>query len=786
MKSFWNFIRNNWLYAFINIFGLTASLTFVILLAVYVNRQLTTDAFQKNADRIYVYANENFIGSAYYLQKHLTENFPEIEKATSLFSMNAIGSLSIGDGQRVLTHKTTYADSSFFDIFSFNLIEGSVQAWKASDRSAVISRTFADTYFPGRDPVGQSLRYTSPEGDVYIFTVAAVMEDIGHSVIPYCDVLCRAEVLTEVNSANNENMDNSGGFETFIMTWPGADIQARIPDIREYFGKTWWIYTWNMVDKVFFVPLRDIYFYDEAESLAGNILQGDRRLVDILLAACIILLLFAVLNYINLTVAQSGRRAKEMATRRLLGSSRQGIISRMILEATIFAAASTILAIMIAEALSPYASRLLEYDFSVWKEINTVFALLVITGVAIIGLLSGIAPAMVISRAKPIDIVRGSFNLRMRSWYGKILIVLQQVVSVAMIAVALTMFFQIRAMLNAPLGYNTKDILNISSGIFISSDQVRAFRDAVERLPMVEAAGFGDGIPLGGTNNNTMSYHDRIISFQIIQGDAGYFDILGLKVKQDNHLDDKDAFFWNEYAFKETGLPESSSEAIFSHAYGTYHMQIGGVYYDFKINSLLSEQHPGLIRRYDVYPADRTPWNIIIRISGDHAEAYEKIAQVYDSINPGGPFEASFIEDQIADTFAEYIQLKKIIIIFTVISVFVSSLGLFAMSTYYIRARSRKIAVQKVFGASKRLVMGQTVSSYVILSVIAFVISVPVSRILTATWMTQFTYRIDTGFQWMLIFTSGVLACIIALATVLYQCIKAVDASPVTPLRRDD
>lgn len=167
-------------------------------------------------------------------------------------------------------------------------------------------------------------------------------------------------------------------------------------------------------------------------------------------------------------------------------------------------------------------------------------------------------------------------------------------------------------------------------------------------------------------------------------------------------------------------------------------------------------------------------------------DAFQKIAQVYDSINPGGPFEASFIEDQIADTFAEYIQLKKIIIIFTVISVFVSSLGLFAMSTYYIRARSRKIAVQKVFGASKRLVMGQTVSSYVILSVIAFVISVPVSRILTATWMTQFTYRIDTGFQWMLIFTSGVLACIIALATVLYQCIKAVDASPVTPLRRDD
>lgn len=786
MKSFWNFIRKNGLYAFINLFGLTVSLAFVLLLAVYVNRQLTTDSFQKNADRIYIYANENFIGSAYYLQKHLLDNFPEIEKATSLFSMNAIGSLSVGEGQRVLTHKTTYADSSFFEIFSFRLLEGSNEAWKASDRSAVISKSFADTYFSDRDPIGQPLEYTSPEGDSYIFTVAAVMEDIDHSVIPYCDVLCRAEVLTGLNAVNNESMDNSGGFDTFIMTWPDADIQSRIPDIREYLGKTWWIYSWNMVDKVFFIPLRDLYFYNRAESLAGNILQGDRRLVGILMAACIILLLFAVLNYINLTVAQSGRRAKEMATRRLLGSSRNGIMSRMIFEATVFAAVSTVLAIVIAEALSPYASRLLEYDFSVWKELNPVIVLLIVTGVAAIGLLSGIIPAMVISRAKPIDIVRGSFNLRVRSWYGKVLIVLQQVVSVVMIAVSLTMFFQIRAMINAPLGYNTEDILNVSSGIFISSDQVRAFRDAVERLPMVEAAGSGDGIPLGGTNNNTIEYQDKLISFQIIQGDAAYFDILGLKVKQDNHLDDKTAYFWNEYAFKETGLPESASEAIFGNAHGSMTMKIGGVYYDFKINPLLSEQHPGLIRKFDIYPEDRTPWNIIIKTTGSHEEAYNRIAEVYESINPGGPFEAHFIEDQIADAFAEYTRMQIIIIIFTVIAIFVSSLGLFAMSTYYIRARSRNIAVQKVFGADKELIMKQIISSYIILSLIAFAISVPVSRLLTAKWLEQFSYQTAPWVPWLLILASGLLACLVAFLTVLYQSLKAVGTNPVTTLRRDD
>lgn len=158
-------------------------------------------------------------------------------------------------------------------------------------------------------------------------------------------------------------------FDTFIMTWPNSDIQAKIPEIRDYLGEVWWAYSENMVDKVFFIPLRDVYFFDESQSFTGNINQGDSQLVRILLAACIILMLFAVLNYINLTVAQSGRRAKEMATRRLLGENRAGVIWRMIAEATAFAAVSTVLAVLIAEALAPYASRLWDMIFPCWRRL---------------------------------------------------------------------------------------------------------------------------------------------------------------------------------------------------------------------------------------------------------------------------------------------------------------------------------------------------------------------------------------------------------------------------------
>ena len=463
------------------------------------------------------------------------------------------------------------------------------------------------------------------------------------------------------------------------------------------------------------------------------------------------------------------------------------MIRRMIAEATAFAAVSTVLAVLIAEALAPYASRLLGYDFSVLAEITLPIALLIVIGIALIGFLSGIIPALTISRAKPIDIVRGSFNLQIRSWFGKALIVIQQVVAVAMIAVSLMMFFQIRAMIHAPLGYNTEDILDVSSEVFTSGAQIREFRDAVEALPFVEAVGFGEGTPLFGANNYTRYYQGGLLGFQLIRGDAEYFDILGLRLKSDNHLADKSAWYWNEYAFKEAGLPETAAECTFGNEkYGYETEPVAGVYYDFKIRPLLYDQSAAQIYRYDVYPENRTPWNVIIKITGDRGQAYDRIAEVYSRIRPDGAFDASYIEDQIADTFSKYTQLQKIIIIFTVIAIFVSSLGLFAMSTYYILARSRNIAVEKVFGADKGLILRQIASSYLLLSLIAFVVSVPVSWLLTDAWLSQFSYTAAPWLQWVLILASGVLSCGIAFLTILYQSIVAINTAPVIALRKED
>lgn len=191
-------------------------------------------------------------------------------------------------------------------------------------------------------------------------------------------------------------------------------------------------------------------------------------------------------------------------------------------------------------------------------------------------------------------------------------------------------------------------------------------------------------------------------------------------------------------------------------------MPIAGVYYDFRIRPLLYDQSAALIYRYDVYPSNRVPWNTLIKVTGDRGDAYGSIAEVYARIRPDGAFDASYLEDEIESTFVEYAMLQRIIIIFTIIAVFVSSLGLFAMSTYYIRSHSRNVAVKRVFGAERSLILRQTVNSYIMLSLVAFVVSIPVSFVLAEKWLAQFSYRMDSRVLWALIIASGVISCAVA------------------------
>ena len=773
MKSFWNFLKKNKLYGAINLVGLTVSMAFVLLLAVYVQRQLSTDSFQKNADRIYVIANEDNVTMGYWLDKHLKNNFPEIEKGCCVANIASAAAFNI-DGERVYG-STMAADSTFFEMFSYDLLEGNKADWRVSQDRCMVSREFANAHFGDKDPLGQTISFNY-EGSFQL-TVCGVYEDFGNSILKAPDVLIRGDIMPKINSSHDEYMSNAGGGICFVMAYPGADLQGRHDDILDWCEENFWVYK-SQYDKVRIIPLRDMYFLNEGIRYGSDTIQfGNRSFVNLLLAMCILLLAFAVLNYINMTTALTGFRAKEMATRRLVGADKRSIFLKVIAESTLICGISMLLAILLAEALAPTASRILEYQVSIFKAITPVNVLLVLGFIVILGILSGIVPALLIQKAQPIEIVRGTLRLKTKTVYSKVIIIVQNVVAIIMLVSALTMGLQIRHLVTADLGYNTKDILVVDNA-FGSTGEIRPLLDRLRAEPCVEEVGQGDGIPLGGTNNWTMELADgRWVSFQQIQGDDKYFDILGLKVKQDNH---QRAWWLNEYAFKQIGIEETATE-FQSAQNGT--RQIGGIYYDFKIRPLEADQSAALIYNRGENPDDDYPWVLLVKTTGDQAAAKKQVEAACKEVFPDRLFEAQYIEEMIEDGFADESRVLNIVLIFTLLSILVSALGLFAMSSYYMQQEIRSVSVKKVFGADYSGVLKELVLSFMKMVGIAFVIGVPIAWFIMSRWLSGYGHRIDL--HWWIFALAGLAVAFIAAISVLYQSIKTARTNPAEALKKE-
>lgn len=527
------------------------------------------------------------------------------------------------------------------------------------------------------------------------------------------------------------------------------------------------------------IPLRDVYFLSDGnEDYNDSLRLGNKTTVMLLAGMCFLLLLFAILNYVNMTTALSGFRAKEMATRRLIGATKGGIFMKMIVESTIICAAAMVIAVLLGEAISPAASKVLNYDISIFKAISPVSVLVCVLFTVLVGVIAGIVPALIIQKAEPIEIVRGTLRLKTKTLYSKVIIVIQNVITVVMLVTAFTMFLQIRSMINAPAGYNTEDQITISNE-YGRAGELAPLINKLKAESCVEAVGLGDGYPMFDTNNWTMSTESgREASFQLVKGDSAYFNILGIRKKQDNHT--PDCYWLNEYAYGVLGINETATEFTTK---SNRTMQIGGIYYDFKIKPLLEEQHPALIYQYDEYPADRWPWTILIKTTPDHKEAFVRVKAVIDEMYPDKIFDASYVEDDIKMVFSSERRVLEIMVIFTILSLFVSALGLVAMSSYYMQQERRTVSLKKVYGADYNSVLWSLVAEFMKMIGVAFVIAVPVAWYLMHTWLNGYSYRI--GLHWWIFAVAGLFTALIAVLSVLWQAVRAARTNPAIELKKE-
>ncbi|MDR1223658.1 MAG: ABC transporter permease [Tannerella sp.] len=782
VRSFFRFLSKNRFYTFINVFGLSVSLMFVILIAVYTVQELSVDAFQEKADRTYILASENSPGSAWKLGERLQERYPEIEKVCAVVSSQKKVPVTVDGGRRVKAD-LAFAESTFFDVFSFEPVGGNRQQVIAAPDGAVISESFARRAFPDTDPVGQTVRLY----DSLYVTVNGVMKDIRQSVVPYADILLRIENVNHFNPGlASDRYSNYGEAVLYLLEKEGSDLRAREADMLEWFREFVWLYKEGHARQATLMPLREIYFSDRypmfKSSYKGYTVNfGDRSLVAVLMWTGILILLFAVINYINLTVAQAGFRAGEMATRRLLGSDRGELFKRLMTESTLLCILSFAVGLMLAFAFAPYAGNLMERTLAI-SEVITPSGMVAAGGfILLLGAVSGLLPATVISNAKPLEIVKGSLQRKTKMVFSKCFITFQHVVTIVMIATSVTMIAQVEHMTKAPLGYNTENLIDISlTDGAASGNAALLLAGELEQLSVVKQTGFSAGTPFDRGNNQTMQQDGRNISFQEFICDDVFFDMIGWQKLRENRVSGE-AYYLNERALAELEIGEDAPTFLY---YGNA-TPIAGILRDFQLYNITAPPNPVLVKvRKAGEMKERECWNLMVEVEGDPGAAYRAVKEVCERITRS-EFDGRFIDQQVAASFDVERRMSRLMTLFTTIAVLISLLGLLAMSTYFIRLRMKEVAIRKVFGSSSSEVLRRLVTTFLGYVLVAILIAAPVTWYLTQQWLSDYPYRIPPGLSPQIFAAAGAFCLAVSFVTVFFQSYAAANTNPTKNVKSE-
>lgn len=769
-NSFIKFLGKNKLYTFIEIFGLSVSLMFVILIANFTFQEFTTDRFHNNSDRLYLLANESF-GFANKLGDRIKERYPEIEEVCHIVETNSFNKLSVNISDVKYNANVLFTDQSFFTIFSFDLKQGDRSRVFEAKTNAVITESFAHRAFPNKDPLGQIIHIN----DELVVTVSGIMKDIHHSVVPNGDILIRFDNIGKVSPPmDSDNFDYTGIVPIFFMVSEGADISSKGESVLAYLKEILWTYQRGIDTKISFVPIADAYFSD----IAGDdlIQQGDRRFVLILLSVGILVLIFAVINYINLAVAQAGFRAKEMATRKLLGSSRLELFLRLIMESFLLCVFSFLISLFLAFLMLPYANNLLQTSINLNGMFTPIILFISFCTLLFIALLAGLVPAIMISKAKPIEVVKGSFKQQNKMVFSKFFITFQNMITIAMVAASITMAFQTNHLIKAPLGYNTQNIINIDVSTLGDKQQMLTLANELDRLSVVKRTAFSMGTPFVVGNNVTMEYNGRNLELRELVGDSTFFSMLGFEVMQENYVSGGDAAYLTEQAAKVLEVSENDP----SFPFFDIRRPLSGIIRDFQLQNIAYANTPAIVKvdKFDNF----YPWNMTVEVQGDPYYAMNEVKKIYERITPF-EFEGKFMDQQIQESFIQQIRTSKIIIIFSVIAILLSILGLTAMASFFIQQRSREIAVRKVFGSNNPEVLKRLIRMFLSYVIIAFVIVTPVIWYLMYGWLSGYIYRISLS-PWIFI-SAGGFCLVISFFTVFWQSYQAACMNPVVSIKAE-
>ena len=812
MKSYLKFLSRNKLYTAIEAAGLAVSLAFVILIGSYVVQQYEVAHESPQWKRTFVLGTNEFLGLTYWDKEELEMNIPEVDAATHAAML---WQPLIRQGDQLLQCAGMEADADFFKVFpEYHLVEGSAEDFVGKEDiliSESLARKIADQVGNDAQTVGNDASVTPDliggligkviKVDESDRTIKGVFADFdGTFFMPY-------DIITHISATwaaeQERNFGSIGNYTTWFRVREDADpddVRAKVSALlHKNYDPIW------SAEKV---NAWKAYRMDEAFFTTGNsnglTRQGNAQMLRLLTVVVLLLLLSAVFNYVNLSLALTGKRSKEMATRRLLGADKTGILWKYIGESVAFTAVCFGAALLLADLLSPMMNSLVSTgdpdelmlgmgDTSVRLSFMMTpgYIIAYIAGILLLGTLCGLLPAVVASRYEPIDVIKGTLRRRNKMVLSEVFIVVQNVLSVFLIALALTMEVQMRHMLTRPMHAATENLYYIEYSAQ-NYDAMKLFKDKVEQLPFVTKAGVGRGIP--GLINMTMGIkvdEEHHVDMPVILCDSTYFKLLGLEVEEDFGHPLTHSLWMSRSAFNAAAVSDTST--VFPRRINMNGAQpefIGGVVTDFLARPASERsQNPngGVI----VTRAEELRYAncMLIGTTGEDESYENQILQAYREfrLETSGVEEPAwrcgFVRDINKKMLAPVKRTLRLVELFAVLAVLISLLGLLAMSTYFADENTKQIAVRKVFGADVNSETWRNVRSYMLLVGIACAIGIPLAVWAARVYLERFAYRVE-NYGWVFV-VAVIISLAIAFGTVLWQTLKAAKTNPAVELKKE-
>ena len=772
-----NLLKNK-VFSVINIFGLALGLCCTILIGLWVIDEYAVNRFHSKGDRLYMVVAEIQLSEhAQYwtntpgiLAKTIESDVSGVEEAIKV-SHNESNLILVGE--KNYKERGRFVDPEFLKVFDFPLASGDQDKALEHLNNIVLSHELAEKFFPGEEAMGKTI-VMEDMGEKEPYTVTGVLEKLPKANTLQFDYLVSYEKFLSKRPWNTDwgNYNDM----TFVLLQENANYKNVSSQTQDLITK----YQEESRTVLHLYPYQDIYLKSD---FSKGLEEGGRIVyVRIFTIVGIIVLLIACINFMNLSTARAGKRAKEVGVRKATGAYKSYLVTQFLGESVFITFIALLVAITLSDLLIPYFNQLTDKElFMPYREPLFVGSLLSLT--LVVGLIAGMYPALRLSSFKPASVLKGAQHSgKSLSGIRRVLVIVQFATSIIFIIATIVVYTQLQFVMNKDLGINKENILyHIGYGLEGKSE---AYKHDLKAIPGVKSVAFTNSSPLSiGNTTYSPSWdgkgEDSEAYFHVIQTDRDVLEAFDITLIEGKGFPEKvdtaqAAFIINEEAAKVMGMEEPVGENL--SVWGNSG-KIIGVVKDFHHQSLFKGIEPVII-----YYNPANAWMSFVSIDGHNvSETVEAIGEVYKKYEDEHPFEYRFVEEAYQSAYQSVETAGSLTNIFAIIAIIVSGMGLFGLSSYMTEQRKKETGIRKVFGASILQLLALFSRDLLKLVGISILISLPVAWYFVDNWLQGFAFKVELS--WLPFLIAAAFATFIALITVSYHTIKTARANPVKSLR---